>query len=139
LFGTGLGIAFFFFRAQRDEAQAARTFAARTTVLADLLFTLPAVILQPLTGAWLVMHSGFRWNAPWLLATYALYLIAGACWVPVVFIQIRLKTLLNAAVAGNGAPSREQVKLLRCWTLLGWPAFIGLVLVFFLMVLKPTW
>lgn len=61
------------------------------------------------------------------------------CWVPVVFIQIRLKALLQADVATTGAPSVDCLKLFRWWFLLGWPAFIGLVLVFFLMVLKPTW
>src|SRR5271156_93549 len=59
LFGTGLGIAFFFFRARGETEPAARYFAARNTVLADYLFTLPAVILQPLTGFWLVEHSGY--------------------------------------------------------------------------------
>jgi uncharacterized membrane protein len=138
LFGTGLGIAFFFFRARGETHPAARYFAARTTVLADCLFTLPAVILQPLTGFWLIVHSGYRWNEPWLLATYALYLVAGVCWVPVVFIQIRLQALLKAGLA-TGAPAAGYLKLFRWWFLLGWPAFIGLVLVFFLMVLKPTW
>jgi uncharacterized membrane protein len=139
LFGTGLGIAFFFFRARGETDPAARYFAARTTVLADFLFTLPAVILQPLTGFWLIAHSAFRWNEPWLLATYALYLIAGVCWVPVVFIQIRLRALLQAGHATSGAPGEDVLELFRWWFLLGWPAFIGLVLVFLLMVLKPTW
>jgi uncharacterized membrane protein len=120
-------------------APAARYFAARSTVLADFLFTLPAVILQPLTGFWLIEHSGFRWNEPWLLATYALYLAAGACWVPVVFIQIRLRALAEAGRATPEAPSADYLRLFRWWFILGWPAFIGLVLVFFLMVLKPTW
>jgi uncharacterized membrane protein len=61
------------------------------------------------------------------------------CWVPVVFIQIRLKALLKADLTGTGVPSDDCLKLFRWWFLLGWPAFIGLVLVFFLMVLKPTW
>jgi uncharacterized membrane protein len=139
LFGTGLGIAFFFFRARGETQPAARYFAAQTTVLADFLFTLPAVVLQPVTGFWLIAHSGYRWNEPWLLATYALYIVAGVCWVPVVFIQIRLKTLLRADLKASRVQSAGCVKLFRWWFLLGWPAFIGLVLVFFLMVLKPTW
>jgi uncharacterized membrane protein len=100
---------------------------------------LPAAILQPLTGFWLIAHSGYRWNEPWLLVTYAAYVIAGLCWVPVVFIQIRLRTLLKGALATNGAASADYLELFRWWFLLGWPAFIGLVVVFFLMVLKPTW
>ena len=120
LFGTGLGIAFFFFRARGETDPAARYFAARTTVLADYLFTLPAVILQPLTGVWLIAHSGFHWNEPWLVATYALYLMAGACWVPVVFIQIRLRALLRAGGATSSAPGADYLKLFRWWFLLAY-------------------
>jgi uncharacterized membrane protein len=107
--------------------------------LADFLFTFPAVILQPLTGFWLIAHSGFRWNEPCLLAAYALYLVAGACWVPVVIIQIRLRSLLAAAAAAKERPAAPYQRLFRWWFLLGWPAFIGLTLVFWLMVQKPTW
>jgi uncharacterized membrane protein len=134
LFGTGLGTAFFFFRARAEKA-AVRYYAARTTVFADFLFTLPAVVLQPITGFWLIEHSGFRWDEPWLLATYALYAIAGVCWIPVVFIQTRLKKLLKESP--DGAPSAKHRTLYRWWFVLGWPAFVGVVLVFFLMVLKP--
>lgn len=84
LFGTGLGIAFFFFFANRDTDLATRFFAARMTVLADFLFTLPAVILQPLTGFWLIYHAGYGWSETWLVATYIIYIIAGLCWLPVV-------------------------------------------------------
>ena len=86
LFGTGLGTAFFFVCANRGGDLAVRFFAARTTVLADFIFTLPAVILQPVTGFWLVHRAGYGWQEAWLLMTYGLYLLAGLCWIPVVII-----------------------------------------------------
>ncbi|HEU0118587.1 MAG TPA: DUF2269 domain-containing protein [Alphaproteobacteria bacterium] len=139
LFGTGLGIAFFFFCANKEIDLAARFFAARATVLADFIFTFPAVVLQPLTGFWLIDHSGYSLREPWLIATYAIYIIAGLCWLPVVWIQIELKKILAEWLATKQALPDSYHRLFRLWFLLGWPAFIGLIIVFFLMVLKPTW
>jgi len=137
LFGTGLGIAFFMFRSCFTQNIHEKFYAIRTTVLADCLFTAPAVIIQPLSGAWLMMHGGFNWADKWLVATYALYLVAGVCWLPVVWIQIRLKQILQSC-ASNDVPLPESYhKLFRLWFILGWPAFTGLVIVFFLMVMKP--
>jgi uncharacterized membrane protein len=136
LFGTGLGIAFFFYSHRKGDPAAAY-FAARMTVHADFIFTLPAVILQPLTGFWLIAHSGFRWTESWLLATYVIYIIAGLCWIPVVFIQIKLKSILRNRLETNAPLPQSYAMLFRCWFLLGWPAFIGLIVVFCLMVAKP--
>jgi uncharacterized membrane protein len=108
-------------------------------VLADWIFTAPAVVLQPITGAWLVVRSGLPWNDLWLVATYVLYLIAGLCWLPVVAIQIRMKRMLQRAAVVGDFDEQLYGKLFRIWFLLGWPAFGGLVVVFFLMVLKPSW
>jgi uncharacterized membrane protein len=138
LFGTGLGIAFFFWAARRGDDRA-RLFAARTTVLADFVFTLPAVIVQPVTGALLVAKGGFDPDAPWLLATYALYVLAGLCWIPVVGLQLRMKRMLEAKVAGAAFDGAAYERLSRIWFLLGWPAFLGLIAVFWLMVAKPSW
>lgn len=107
-------------------------------VLADFLFTAPAAVIQPVTGAWLIWNGGFRWTDAWLPATYALYALAGLCWLPVVWIQIRLKQILGECRASGSALPREYHRLFRIWFLLGWPAFLGLVAVFFLMVLKPV-
>ena len=85
-----------------SRVPAARRFAAATTVRADFLFTLPAVIVQPLSGAWLVWQGGFDWSDRWLVVTYALYLLAGACWLPVVAIQMRMKAMFEAqAITGT--------------------------------------
>ena len=138
LFGTGLGIAFFFWSSRQSDDHA-RLFAARTTVLADFLFTLPAVILQPLTGAWLILEGGFDPRASWILISLGLYALAGLCWIPVVWLQIKMKRMLEASVAGREFDERAYELLRRIWFLLGWPAFLALVAVFWLMVSKPTW
>lgn len=139
LFGTGLGTAFFFWRGHAPGNEAGRLAVARTTVLADWLFTAPAVVLQPLTGAWLIARAGFQWNDLWLIASYALYVLAGLCWLPVVAIQLRLKRMLKEEAAGLPIDGQAYARLFRIWFRLGWPAFGGLILVFFLMVLKPGW
>ena len=139
LFGTGLGTAFFFWRAHAAGNEAGRLIAARTTVLADWVFTTPAVVLQPVTGAWLIAKAGFQWSDLWLAATYGLYLIAAVCWLPVVAIQIRMKRMLEEEAAGGIIDRHLYGRLFRAWFLLGWPDFGGLVIVFFLMVIKPSW
>jgi len=137
LFGTGLGIAFFMVRSHFTDNIDEKLYAASNTVLADYCFTLPAVILQPLSGAWLIWYSGYDWLDLWLTATYGLYILAGICWIPVVWIQTDLKRMLQAAHA-EGAPLPDRYfRLFKIWFLLGWPAFTALVIVFFLMVAKP--
>jgi uncharacterized membrane protein len=139
LFGTGLGTAFFFWRAHAPGNDAARLAIARTTVLADWLFTTPAVLLQPATGAWLIARAGFHWNDSWLTASYSLYVLAGLCWIPVVAIQLRMKQMLEGEAAGRPIDRRAYDRLFRSWFLLGFPAFGGLIVIFFLMVMKPSW
>jgi len=138
LFGTGLGIAFFFWMGGRSGNDEAAFFAARATVIADFLFTTTAVIAQPLTGAWLVWRGGFDPLDQWLIITYLLYLIAGTCWVPVVFIQIRVRNLLRSKLAGGGFDGDQYRRLRAWWFALGWPAFIALLIVVHLMVTKPS-
>jgi uncharacterized membrane protein len=138
LFGTGLGIAFFFWSSRQSDDHA-RLFAARTTVLADFFFTLPAVILQPLTGAWLIFDGGFDPRASWILISLGLYTLAGLCWIPVVWLQMKMKKMLETSVAGRDFDERRYERLRRMWCLLGWPAFLALIAVLWLMVSKPTW
>lgn len=139
VFGTGIGIATFMFLGHFSRDPSDRPFATRMTVRADFLFTLPAVIVQPLSGAWLIFHGGFAWNDYWLVLTYALYMLAGVCWLPVVAIQMRLKAMLEAQARGAAFGEAAYKRLFRWWFLLGWPAFGGLVIVFWLMVAKPPW
>ena len=113
-------------------------YAARNTVLADYLFTFPAVIVQPVSGIALIHLVGYDWTDFWLMATFVIYIIAGLCWLPVVWIQIQLKEMARHAVeTGEPLPQRYQT-LFKIWFALGWPAFIGLVIVFYLMVVKPV-
>ncbi len=139
LFGTGVGIANFMFFGHRSGLVQERAFAARMTVKADFCFTLPAVIIQPISGAWLVWHAGFLWNDYWLALTYGLYLLAGACWVPVVVIQMRMKMMLESQLHGKAFNEATYNRLFSVWLILGWPAFGGLLVIFWLMVTKPTW
>jgi len=96
VFGTGIGIAHFMLFGHRSGSPVEHAFAVRMTVQADFLFTLLAVIFQPLSGIWLVVHGDFLWNDYWLVMTYVLYCLAGICWVPVVVIQMRMKNMLEA-------------------------------------------
>lgn len=138
LFGTGMGIAFFMFHSHFTDNIQEKYYASRNTVLADYLFTFPAVIAQPITGIALIHMGGYEWTDLWLMLTYVIYAIAGVCWIPVVWIQIQLKKMLCECVEnGTELPERYN-KLFKIWFLLGWPAFIGLVIVFFLMVFKPV-
>ena len=95
-------------------------------------------IIQPLSGAHLILKGGFSWNASWLLWVYAFYLFTGLCWVPVVFIQLRLRDLLQARENGSPFSELEFNRLFRLWLILGWPAFLSVIAIFWLMVAKPA-
>jgi uncharacterized membrane protein len=138
LFGTGLGIAFFLYASRYGRNINERYYAARFTVLADYIFTAPAVIFQPLTGVWLLLHSGFDPMALWLKITYVLYILAGGCWLPVVWIQIQMKKILKQCAANGAELPLRYHQLFRIWFVLGWPAFLSLVVIFYLMVAKPV-
>jgi len=137
LFGTGLGIAFFMFQSRFTDDLREKFFPLRTTVLADYLFTAPAAIVQPATGAWLIWQSGFDGTELWLSVTYGLYALAALCWLPVVWIQIQLKQIVATCLSSGEPLPQRYHRLFRVWFLLGWPAFIGLVGIFYLMVVKP--
>ena len=139
LFGTGLGTAFFMWMAHRRGDVGAIAVTAQHVVLADWLFTTPAVIVQPLTGLLLLERLGIAWTQPWVLASIALYLLAGACWLPVVAIQLRVRDLARDAAQGGLTLPPAYFRLMRWWFALGWPAFIAVVIVFWLMVRKPMW
>lgn len=137
LFGTGLGTAWFMWRSDRSGDAVAVAATARDVVRADWLFTTPAVILQPLSGFWLVSLAGYAPTETWLIWTYGLYLLAGACWLPVVWLQIRMRDLAATAVA-EGAPLPALYRrYARLWFALGWPAFTAVILIVYLMVAKP--
>ncbi|AFC70174.1 hypothetical protein A3305_01105 [Rickettsia amblyommatis] len=98
LFGTGIGTAFFMWWANKTGDLNATAYAARTTVIADLLFTTPTVIIQPVSGIILVNMLGYNYSDLWLTLTYIRYIIAGSCWLPVVWIQIQLRNMALEAL-----------------------------------------
>lgn len=137
LFGTGLGTAFHGFAAGLSGDIRAIVVVNRNVVLADWLFTTPAVIVQPVTGVWLALELGYSLTEPWILWSLALYVLVGACWLPVVWLQIRMQRMAAGARDG-GTPLPERYRLYaRWWFALGWPAFIGVLAIFWLMVFRP--
>lgn len=138
LLGTGAGIAFFMVAAQptRDPALIAHT--ARLVVLADALFTATAVVAQPVTGVLLARSAGWSLTEGWLIWSIGLYLLTGAFWLPVVWIQIRLRRLAEAAAqAGQPLPERYH-RLYRIWFACGFPAFAAVLGILWLMLTKPA-
>jgi uncharacterized membrane protein len=138
LFGTGLGTAFFKWMADRAGQLHAIAITNRHVVLADWLFTTPTVIFQPISGIWLAHLLNLPLDTPWLALSLALYGLAGACWLPVVYLQIRMRDMAEAALAGQTALPARYWRYARLWFWLGVPAFIAMVLVTFLMVFKPN-
>ena len=138
LLGTGAGIAFFMLVTHRTRDPALIAHTARTVVLADTVFTASAVILQPLTGAGLAHLAGYPLLSGWIGLSLALYVVTGLCWLPVVWIQIRLRDLAIKAVA-TGTPLPElYFHLFRLWFVLGLPAFAAVTGIVWLMVAKPS-
>jgi uncharacterized membrane protein len=138
LFGFGAGTAYYFWNAHRTGHPETIARVGRMVVRADWIFTGSSGIIQPLSGLGLIMLAGHELTASWLVVTYGLYALAFACWVPVVGLQIRATELARAAAdAGTPLPP-GYYSAMRRWFLLGWPAFAGLLVVYWLMVAKPT-
>ncbi len=138
LFGTGLGTAFHMWRADRSGETAVIAAAARQTVLADWLFTAPAVIIQPASGLLLAQRLGLPLTEAWIAWSIVLYVAAGACWLPVVWLQLRMRALAAAALRdGVPLPPRYH-RCMRAWFMLGWPAFAAVLTIFALMVFRPS-
>jgi uncharacterized membrane protein len=138
LFGTGAGIAFFFVRAQRTNDVRIIAAVSRDVVLADVLFTAVAVITQPVTGFALMWLAGYSMSMRWLQLSALLYVLIGCCWLPVVWLQIRMRDLAISAVSNATSLDPDYQRYYRLWFVLGWPAFIGVLAIFYLMVAKPA-
>jgi uncharacterized membrane protein len=138
LLGTGAGIAFFMLMAHRTRQPALVAHVAGTVVVADLLFTATAVIAQPLTGLGLARLIGWPLTEGWLLVSLALYVLTGLFWLPVVWIQLRMRDLARAA-AREGLPLPGQYhRLFRIWFACGIPAFLAVLAILWLMLAKPS-
>lgn len=138
LFGTGIGSAFYLLVASRTRDAHVVAVVARHVVIADWLFTATTVVLQPVTGLYLAFKLGIPLTAPWLYWSMVLYLIAIGCWLPVVWLQIRLRDIA-AEAARNGEPLPDHYAgLLGAWVAFGVPALLCFLAIFYLMVAKPA-
>jgi len=139
LFGTGLGSAFYRYLADRDKDIHTIYVTNKNVVIADWIFTTPTVILQPVTGIAMLFYSQYTITEPWVMVSLCLFILAGLCWLPVVYLQIRLRDIaFEALQAGSDLPDKYY-RFARIWFLLGIPAFISVMCVFLLMVIKPGW
>ena len=138
LFGTGAGIAFFMVMAHRTGDARVIAHTAGVVVIADFLFTATAVILQPVSGAALAVLVGWPLSEGWILLSLALYVVAGGFWLPVVWMQIRMRDLARAA-AEAGAPTPDAYRrLYRRWFAFGFPAFAAVIGIYWLMLARPV-
>ena len=137
LLGTGSGIAFFMLLAHRTGRPAIVAATAHSVVVADTVFTATAVVAQPITGAILATMIGVPLTEPWVLTAIALYLLTGAFWLPVVWMQIRMRDLARRAVAEGVELPPTYHRLFRLWFAFGCPAFAAVLGIFWLMIAKP--
>lgn len=138
LMGTGIGIAFFMAVANLGGDPARIAPVAAIVVLADTVFTAPAALLQPVTGTLLALDRGWPLTEPWLLAAVALYLVVGAFWLPVVWMQIRLRDMARAALAEGLPLPPAYRRLYRLWFASGIPAFAAMLAIIALMLTRPA-
>ncbi len=138
LFGTGIGSAFYLFMANRRKELSGIYFAARHVVIADWLFTAPAVVIQLISGIWLMHISGYSMSDKWIMLGIALYVFAGACWLPVVWMQIKMRNMAKDALDNHGDLPERYWKYDKLWIILGSLAFPAIMVVFYLMVFKPV-
>lgn len=137
LFGTGLGSAYYALRAWRSQRLEVIAVTFRHLVTADWLFIATTAVFQPLSGLALAKVAGWPLNQFWILWSVGLYVFAGLCWLPVVWLQIRVRDMAAQALADGQALPERAFLYMRIWFVLGWPAFIAFVAIFFLMVAKP--
>jgi uncharacterized membrane protein len=138
LLGTGAGIAFFMLIAHLRKDPAVIAGVAGIVVLADFLFTATAVIVQPITGIWLAWQANYSLWEGWIFLSILLYLLTGVFWLPVVWMQMRMRDLAREAVkAGKPLPPQYQ-RLFWIWFAFGFPAFGALMAIVWLMIARPA-
>ncbi|WP_171209484.1 MULTISPECIES: DUF2269 domain-containing protein [unclassified Ruegeria] len=138
LLGTGVGIAFFMLMAHRSRDPRIVAHTAGVVVLADLLFTTTAVIVQPITGALLAWRLGWSFSEGWIVLSLLLYVVTGLFWLPVVWIQLKLRNLAGMAVAHRTDLPPEYFRLFRIWFACGFPAFFAVLGIIWLMLARPS-
>jgi uncharacterized membrane protein len=137
LFGTGIGSAYYLLCASMHRDPRAVLLVVRHVVIADWIFTTPSIIFQPISGFYLASLAGFPLSSSWMAWSLVLYVVAGACWLPVVWMQIQMRELARMAAASAEPLPRSYWTYFRAWVALGIIAFASLIAVFYLMVAKP--
>ena len=137
LFGTGIGSAWYMLFVTMSRDVRAIAVVARNVVIADWVFTATTAVIQPLTGFYMIHLAGYPLHSKWIMWSTALYVLAGACWLPVVWIQMRLRDLSAEAARTHTELPPQYWRLFKTWVALGIPAFAAFVFIFWLMVAKP--
>jgi uncharacterized membrane protein len=138
LLGTGAGIAFFMLAAHLSGNPATIAGTARIVVRADFLFTATAVVAQPITGVLLAQNVGYSLLDGWIAWSIVLYLFTGAFWLPVVWMQMKMRDLAAAALRENRSLPPQYHKLFWWWFAFGFPAFAAVLAIFWLMIARPS-
>lgn len=136
LMGTGAGIAFFMLMASRSENFAAISLTAKHVILADWVFTTPAVLVQCITGVMLMQILGYSYSSIWFFWVASVFTLIGLCWLPVIYIQYRLKQCAETVLEDESALTHFR-RWMGLWVMLGIPAFLAMLVVFWLMIFKP--
>jgi uncharacterized membrane protein len=137
LFGTGIGSAFYMFMAHRSKNIAHIYAVVHHVVIADWIFTTPAVIIQLASGIYLMQLGGYAYTDSWIMWGLILYFFAGACWLPVVWMQIKMRDMAHDAIQHNTPLPDRYWKMDKWWIILGALAFPAVMIIFYLMVTKP--
>ncbi len=138
LLGTGAGIAFFMLMAHRTKDARFIAQTASVVVIADWVFTASAVLLQPITGILLALEAGWPLTSTWILSSIGLYVFVGVFWLPVVWIQLRMRNLARTAAATGANLPPAYHRLFRIWFACGFPAFFAVLSIIGLMIAKPA-
>lgn len=137
LAGVGFGSAYYLYFIHRTGNPQAIAKVIHLVVRADFWFTTPAIIIQPLTGLSMIKLAGYPLGQAWLIWTGVLYLLAGACWIPVVWLQLRMSKIAANVVDANSSLPTRYWQYARCWEWLAYPAFVSVLIIYGLMVFKP--
>jgi uncharacterized membrane protein len=138
LFGTGVGSAWYLLTASLGRDARTTAAVAKQVVIADWLFTATTAVIQPLSGWYMVQRLGLSWSTPWIHWSLLLYGFAILCWLPVVALQMRMRTLAVEAAAQDAPLPPAFTRCLLWWVALGFLAFFAFLAIFYLMVFKPA-
>ncbi len=136
LLGTGVGIAYFLFTAHLSRNIEALRVVAHYVIRADWIFTATAVVVEPVTGVWMMIERGWSFTSHWVIATAVLYVAVGACRLPVVVLQYRMARLARE-VASHAALGPEFKQAFRWWVALSVAAFVMVLALYALMIFRP--